>query len=112
MTFRITQGDTSPSFLSQLSDGNVPIDLTGFQEVRFIMENRFEEKVLDKDTSDSPGVNIINAKTGDVEVVFTQGETDTAGMYKAEWEVTYGNGAVETFPTGEKIDVEIVEEID
>ena len=39
------------------------------------------------------------------------GDTDTAGMYFAEFEVTLSNSAVETYPNGGYIDIKVVEDI-
>lgn len=108
MTFRITQGDTSPTILSELNDSGDVIDLTG-ADVRFIMENKYEEVVIDDDTSGA--VNIVDQTGGQVEYEFSSTDTEQVGSYRAEWEVTFPSGAVETFPTGHKIDVEIIEQI-
>lgn len=108
MTFTLTQGDSSPSVVSVLSDGGA-IDLSNAKEVRFIMQDKYKRVVINEGLQDS--VNIINAANGEVEYIFTSDQTKTVGKYEAEWEVTYQNGAVETFPTKGKIDIEIVEQI-
>lgn len=109
MTFTITQGDTSPSLASQLSADGEPIDLSGVNGVRFIMQDRYEQVVIDEGIQGS--LNFIDAENGEVEFVFTAKQTETVGSYEAEFEVTYSNGAVETFPGNRKINVEIVEQI-
>lgn len=110
MTFRITQGDSSPSLLATLGDGTNPVELTNVTEVRFVMEDRYERVVIDEGLQDS--VNIIDDDSGEVEFVFDSTQTTDAGRYKAEFEVEYTSGAIETFPTGDrKIVVEIVEQI-
>ena len=35
----------------------------------------------------------------------------SAGMYSAEFEVTYGDGSIETFPNSDYIRVEIIDDI-
>lgn len=49
--------------------------------------------------------------TGTVSYEFGTADTDTAGTYKAEWEVTYGGGEVQTFPNGSYIVVRVVEAV-
>ena len=41
---------------------------------------------------------VVDAKHGVVLVPLEPGDTDTAGTYWAEFEVTFGDGRVETYP--------------
>jgi hypothetical protein len=109
MTFEITQGDTSPALVSQLTAGGEPIDLSSVDDVKFIMQDKYERIVIDEGVQES--VNILNASNGEVEFVFRRDNTNTVGSYEAQFEVTYSNGAVETFPSDKRIDIEIVEQI-
>lgn len=96
--FHIKQGDTSPAIKVQLSDENgTAIDITGYQEVSFHMADPDGSTVkVDDDTSG--GVSVTDASAGKVKYEWSAGDTDTAGVYQAEWEVTYGDGTIETFP--------------
>lgn len=109
MVFKITQGDTSPSLLSTLSGEDGPVDLTNTTDIRFIMQDRYEQIIIDDNLQGS--VNITDASSGEVEYVFDSTDTSDVGEYTAEFEVEYNNGAIETFPTDTKINVEIVEQI-
>lgn len=90
----IKQNDTRPYFAVTLKyeDGSV-VDLTS-ATVRFIA----------KDTSDSSvaidaAATLTDAANGQVEYRFTTGDTDTAGKFNVEWEVTFVDATVQTFPT-------------
>jgi hypothetical protein len=110
MTFTITQGDNSPSLVTTLSsEDSSGIDLSNASDVRFIMQDMYERVVIDETLDDA--VRIVDEERGIVEFIFSQPETETVGEYEAEFEVTYTNGAVETFPTDGKIDIKIVEHI-
>lgn len=109
MTFKITQNDTSPSLATTLLAEGEPIDLSDATAVRFLMEDRYERLVIDDDLSGS--VRFLDASNGEVEYTFSASDTQTVGSYHAEFEVTYNNGSIETFPSNGKIDIEIVEEI-
>lgn len=49
---------------------------------------------------------------GEVYYTLVAGDVDTSGTYQEEWEVTYGSGKKETFPTGEAQMVRIVDDLD
>lgn len=91
--FSVKQGDTAPLLIVGLEhDSDVPIDLTG-ATVEFHMKNR-----------DSGVVKVDAAATvhsiEDVEVRYdwTAADTDTVGWFEFEFEVTFADGSVETFP--------------
>jgi len=112
MTFTIKRGDTSPAIKARL----VPADIsqgggiTGFNEVRFLMRDSSDyETIVDADTSS--GVTVEDASTGVVVYSWENGDTDETGMFEAEWEVTYSDNTVETFPNDRYIDVEIIGDI-
>lgn len=112
MTFTITQNDTAPPIESSLRDGSVPIDFSNVSNVRFHMENKYHELVIDDDLAGR--VSKVDPNTATVEYVWKDdgSDTDTVGVYWAEWEVVYDDGTRETFPTGDKIEVQIVEAIE
>lgn len=110
MSFTITQGDSSPSLVTQLSDNGVPIDLSDAREVTFIMEDEYKRVVIEQGLQES--VNILDEKFGEVEFIFDSSETKQVGEYNAEFEVEYLNGDIETFPTGSRsLTINIVEQI-
>lgn len=106
MTFYIKQNDTSPFLLATLKDGNDNlIDLTS-ATVRFHMRPIGSTTV----TVDAAAV-VVNEDQGAVKYVWDAADTDTVGSYQAEFEVTYYDGSIETFPNDGYIRVEITDDI-
>lgn len=101
-TFVIKRGDTSPSLRYLLpSDAS----LAGAQ-VRFQMRKTDGDTVIDESTQIEtvfePAV---------VEHIWSVGQTNVPGRYQAEFEITYSDGAVETFPNRGFITVIIPEDV-
>jgi hypothetical protein len=88
-TFQIKRGDTGPAIRYALSPAS--IDLTG-ATVRFKMAPVGGETVLDQIAA------VITTSPPVVEYAWAEADTATAGRYNAEWEVTYSDATVETFP--------------
>lgn len=92
--FYIKQGDTLPLFRTTLKDAaGVGVNLTG-STVKLTLTN-IETKAL-KITEAS--VSLIDAANGIVEYTWLTADTDTAGTFSAEFEVTTGGGRIHTFP--------------
>ena len=106
MAFTIKQNDTSPQIAATLQDGaGNAIDLTS-ATVRFHMKKiGAATAVVDADAT------IIDADTGRVKYVWVATDTATPGSFQAEFEVTYTNGAVETFPNDQSIAIVITEDL-
>lgn len=109
MSFKLVQSDTSPVMSTTLRDGAMHVDISGFREVRFHMQNKYQEVVIDDNTSGN--VNVTNPELGKVEYVFTEEDTSQIGTFYGEWEVVFGDGTVETWPTDGYITIEINEGI-
>lgn len=91
--FTIKQGDTKPEIRATLKDANgTAINLTG-ATVRF----HLSAKVSGTVKVDSPAT-VISASEGIVQYAWSTGDTDTAGVYNAEWEITFSDGSVQTVP--------------
>lgn len=109
--FHIKQNDTSPAIESQLEDedGNAH-DISGYNEVHFHMAdpNADNAKVV-ADTSS--GVTVTDPDNGKVKYEWSSGDTDTEGRFDAEWQVEYADGAIETFPNSEYIEIRIIPEL-
>jgi hypothetical protein len=89
-SFYIKRNDTAPAIRYALDPATV--DLTG-ASVKFQMRPRNGAMVLDVTAS------IVTATgTPTVEYSWQTGNTATAGVYEAEFRVTYANGKIETFP--------------
>lgn len=105
-TFYIKQNDTTPSIRATLENGNGDaVDLTG-ATVRFHMREIGQTTV----TTDASAV-LVTANQGVVQYNWVADDTDAIGSFQGEFEVTYGDGTIETFPNNGYIRVEITDDI-
>lgn len=103
--FHIKQNDTSPAIKHQLLDEEgSPIDLTGASVSFHMVDSDGSVKV-------NTSASIDNAGNGEVSYSWSAGDTDTEGVYKAEWEVDFGNGSIESFPNSSDFIVDIENEL-
>jgi hypothetical protein len=106
MAFTIKQNDTSPQIGATLQDGDgTAIDLTA-ATVRFHMK-----KIGAATASTDAAATIVNANTGSVKYDWVAADTANAGSFQAEFEVTYTNGGIETFPNDQSIAIVITEDL-
>jgi hypothetical protein len=100
------RNDLLPSITDTLTDvAGAPVNLTG-ATVRFLMRDMYRLLKVN-----SPAV-IVTPAAGTVRYDWQPGDTNTAGAFQAEWEVTFGSGKPETFPPHGFITVAIDEDVD
>jgi hypothetical protein len=106
MTFYLKQNDTVPSLRAELQNGSgAAVDLVN-ATVRFHMRAvGSATATVDADAS------VIGASTGIVQYDWLAEDTVTIGSYQAEFEVTYPDGTIETFPNDGYIRVKIIDDI-
>lgn len=105
MAFRIKQNDTSPSLEATLSDANlVPVNITS-ATVMLHMKALGGSVVLDEQ------MTITDAVGGVVQYDWQAGDTSTVGTYYVEFEVTYSDASVETFPNTGSLPLVITREL-
>lgn len=89
--FYIKRNDTASSFQVTLRDATgSAADLTGCT-VKFIMSKTTTAKV-------NATAVVVDATAGTVRYDWQTGDTNAAGTYRAEWEVTTGDGHKQTYP--------------
>lgn len=104
-TFYLKQNDTQPALRAQLKDGDdVPIVLTG-------ATIRFHMRTISGTVKVDAAATIITAANGIVQYNWQAADTNTIGTYQAEFEVTYQDTTIETFPNSGYIRVEITDDI-
>lgn len=102
----VKRGDVGSKIRSTLVDRDgSPVDLTGCS-VRFIMRapGASSAKV------DAPAV-VEDAANGEVAYTWTASDLDTPGTYHAEWQVTFGGGAVQTFPSDQYLIIKVLADL-
>lgn len=103
--FFIVQNDTAPAIEATLKDANGnAVSLSG-ASVRFHMMPKSGTAKVDA------AATITDAANGKVKYEWAVGDTDAFGMFDAEWEVTYSNGTIETFPSSGFTQIRIRKEI-
>jgi len=105
MAFSIKQNDTSPSLQAILKDASqTPIDLTG-ATVMFHMKSVGGTLKIDAE------MTITDSDNGVVQYDWVSGDTSTVGAYYVEFEVTYSDGGIETFPNTGSLPLVITREL-
>ena len=108
MAFRIKTNDTSPKLAVTLEDANSnPINITGANGVRFHMK-AFGATSLKVDAP----MTVTSASGGIVQYPWVGADTNTAGTYYGEVEVTYADNTIETFPNNGYFTIIIKEDLD
>jgi hypothetical protein len=97
--FVIRQGDTAPRLsqelpVDDLTDADVRLHLHGLT----VVDDRDLEAEVDDDGST-------------VFYDWAPEDTELAGYYSAEWQVTFADGKVQTFPSGGVYLVQVVEQV-
>jgi hypothetical protein len=106
MAFNLKQNDTSPSIQTTLLDGNgFPVDISGNLGVTFHMRNSEGTVIIDT------AATVVTPGFGIVRYDWDAADTATSGTFQAEFEVTYSDGKVETFPNASYIEVIITDDI-
>ena len=100
--FSIKRGDTSPAIRFALSPATN--DIAG-STVQFQMRSRSGVLIVDQPASIVTGLPPV------VQYAWEALDTDVAGLFDAEFRVTYADGAIETFPNTSFIPVRIMEDV-
>ena len=102
----LKQGDTAPSVTAVLEDASgTPVDING-GFVRFLLVDAFTRLPLIE--ADANNDQVDGDTTGNVSYDWVEGDTDTPGSYRGEFEVSFADLTIESFPNGGVIDVEIL----
>lgn len=104
--FTIKQNDTRPVLDAQLQMGDgTPINLTGCT-VKFCMISTIAKQ---------PKINtqaaIIDAVNGKVRYNWAPSDTDIPGSYKAEFEITFPDGSVQSVPNDDYFTISVMKDI-
>lgn len=104
------RNDTGPPIVITCLDGDVPMNLTGAVSARFLMG-----------TISATGVNFTKVagactfnsdrSTGKVTYDWADNDLNTAGEYKAEVEVTWASGDIQTFPADGYLTILVVADV-
>lgn len=104
--FTIKRRDQLPEIEATLKDATGTVVNLGGATVRFIMTNKATgEKALDVPAT------IVSAPAGTVKYSWVAGDTDTAGSFSAEFEVSFIDGRAETFPNSKNLTIKIPEDL-
>lgn len=97
-TYTVKRGDTAPVVTDTLTDSaGAAVSLTG-ATVKFHMATwDLATVVIANGTVTKVGGGALDA-TGQVQYQWQAADTLLRGVYKAEWQVTFSGGAVETWP--------------
>ena len=107
-TFYIKENDTASFLTRDLKDAfGAPVNVTGAAVV-------FSMRVKPAGTVkvDEQGCTIVTAGIGRVRYEWTAANTNTADEYEGEFQVTYANGKIQTFPNDGYIPIVITDDIE
>lgn len=93
--YRRVVGDTETDIRDQLLADGSPVDISEFHAVAIHIETPTGDVIV-ADTNS--GVTVNNSPEGMVRYSFSEGDLSDRGRYRYEWEVTFADGGVLTFP--------------
>ena len=106
-TFYIKQNDTRPELDVFLRDDkDRSINVTG-ATVKFSMRNASDNSVK----INLGSVTTVSSTSGRIKYSFSAADTDTAGNFDGEFQVTFVGGQIETFPNDGYIKVIITDDV-
>ena len=106
-TFYIKQNDTRPELDTFLRDDkDRSINITG-ATVKFSMRNAS----TNVGKISLAAVTVVSSTAGRVKYSFTASDTDTAGNFDGEFQVTFIAGQIETFPNDGYIKVIVTDDV-
>ena len=103
--FFIKRNDLSPTIRVSLKDANGAYVNLNNATVLFKMQPLLGGSII------SSSADIFDTSEATVEYIWQVGDTEDSGSYRAEFEVTYSDGKVESFPNSSFIRVEITDDI-
>ena len=107
-TFKIKQNDTKPPLRVTLKDSDgLPADVPGASVV-------FSMRVQPTGTTkvDKQAVTVNDASSGDIQYDWTATNTNTADVYEGEFQVTYADTSVQTFPNDGYILIDVKDDVE
>ena len=105
--FAIKQNDTAPKLTVTLADARRrPRVLT---EATVVFSMRLQSDLTVKVSAQS--VTIDDASLGIVTYAWSASDTDTVGIYEGEFQVTYSDSTVESFPNNDHIIITVTDDI-
>ena len=106
-SFYIKQNDTASFLTRDLKDAfGAPVNVTGATvNCSMRVKPAGTVKVDDQDAV------IVTAGTGRVRYEWTAANTNTADEYEGEFQVTYANGKIQTFPNDGHIPIVITDDV-
>ncbi len=105
--FFIKKNDTLKDLTATLRDGDFAVvDLTGITAIVFNMRDASGTVKIDNVTA-----AVVVAASGTVKYEWVAADTDTAGEFDGEFEVTFGAGGILTFPNATDIRITIRDEV-
>jgi hypothetical protein len=106
MSFFLKQNDTSPAIRAMLVDGDgAVVDLTGCT-ARFHMKS-----IGDLTAKVDALASIVDPAKGIVQYNWSALDTDASGQFEGEFEITFPDLSIETFPNRSNIQITITAEI-
>lgn len=111
MPFTIKKGDTLPIITATLTTGpdagtQTPVDLTTSTAIILVMK-----PVLGGSADRLTGSVNGTPTDGGVKYIWTALDTDTAGTYNCEWEITFVAGKIQTFPNEAYFQVVVADDL-
>lgn len=104
--WRIKRGDRLRALSATLLDTNTPVNLTTATSVGFRMK-----QIAPTPKVVSGACVIDDAAKGLVHFAWGATDTDTPGLYNAEFEVTWASGLKQSFPSGEYLPLEVLADL-
>lgn len=109
-TFKIKRNDTQPYLAVQMKseDTGNALNLTAGSKIYFNLSTNDNSYT----TVLSGAATVTGSATGECEYRWAAGDTARSGLYLAEFQVTYNDGAVLTLPNDHSLLIDISEDYD